>query len=513
MNFQFFTIPKTFSVGRIVRLASMAIALFLMLTGCRGLTKRPFAERITTSPSQSVVRVNVTRQGYNFHRPWQQRAPITQVGIGIIIEGPRVLVTADALANHRYIEFEKVDNGEKSEAEVDVVDYEANLALLRPVDPQFFENMMPVKLETGAVQGNDLAVWQVKPNGMVTPAMGTITSIELTRFPYRNFFLAYRLNSSLQYRLNHFTLPVIKDGKLAGLLMRYKAKEQTIDVIAAPVIEHFLEDAADGTYQGFPLPGMHMVSAEDPQLRRYVGISGKTGGVYVNRVLTGSAAEKAGIQQGDIIMEIAGYNIDSRGNYDHPAYGKISFSHLIRCEFHVGESIVYKIFRAGKEFTFDVYPDHRSSKDYIVPPYIIDTAPRYYILGGLVLQELSTSYLREYGQKWSVNAPIHLLYYQANQHFIEKDGRRKIVFLSSVLPTSYTIGYNQLANLVVKRINNKNIEKLEDVVEALKVPVDSYHKVEFEQRPKVIYLDPLELPKINTQIKKRYQLPALMNLN
>jgi len=234
MNFQFFTIPKTFSVGRIVRLASMAIALFLMLTGCRGLTKRPFAERITTRPSQSVVRVNVTRQRYNFHRPWQQRAPITKVGIGIIIEGPRVLVTADALANHRYIEFEKVDNGEKSEAEVDVVDYEANLALLRPVDPQFFENMMPVKLETGAVQGNDLAVWQVKPNGMVTPAMGTITSIELTRFPYRNFFLAYRLNSSLQYRLNHFTLPVIKDGKLAGLLMRYNAKEQTIDVIAAP---------------------------------------------------------------------------------------------------------------------------------------------------------------------------------------------------------------------------------------------------------------------------------------
>jgi len=112
-----------------------------------------------------------------------------------------------------------------------------------------------------------------------------------------------------------------------------------------------------------------------------------------------------------------------------------------------------------------------------------------------------------------VNAPIHLLYYLANQHSIEKDGRRKIVFLSSVLPTSYTIGYNQLANLVVKRINNKNIEKLEDVVEALKVPVDSYHKVEFEQRPKVIYLDPLELPKINTQIKKRYQLPALMNLN
>ncbi|UCD90539.1 MAG: PDZ domain-containing protein [Desulfobacterales bacterium] len=477
------------------------------------MTKRPFAKNITTSPSQSVVRVNVTSQGYNFRRPWQQRTPITRVGIGVIIEGPHVLVTADALANHRYIEFEKVDNGEKSEAELEVVDYEANLALLRPIDSQYLENMMPVKLETGSVQGNDLAVWQVKPNGMVTPAMGAITSIELTRFPYRNFFLAYRLNSSLQYRLNHFTLPVIRNGKLAGLLMRYNAKEQTIDVISAPVIKHFLEDASDGTYQGFPLPDMHLVFAEDPQLRRYVGISRKTGGVYVDRVLSGSAAEKAGIQQGDIIMEVAGYALDSRGNYDHPTYGKISLLHLIRCEFHVGESIVYKIFRAGEEFTLQVNLDHRSSKDYIVPPYIIDTAPRYYILGGLVLQELSTSYLREYGKKWLANGPIYLLYYQVNQHTFEKEGRKKIVFLSSVLPTSYTIGYDRLANLVVTRINNKNIEKLEDVVEALKAPTDTYHKIEFEQRPKVIYIDPLELPKINTQIKKRYQLPALMNLN
>ena len=475
--------------------------------------KRPFSERMATNPGQSVVRVNVTRQGYNFHRPWQQRAPITQTGIGVIIEGSRVLVTANAIANHRYIELEKIDRSKKSVAQLDAVDYEANLALLKPVDSQFLMNMRPLKLETGAVQGDELAVWQVKPNGMVTPVMGRITSIELTPFPYNNFFLAYRLNSSLQYRLSHFTLPVIKDGMLAGLLVQYNAKEQTIDVIAAPVIDHFLEDADNEPYQGFPLPDAHMVSAEDPQLRRYVGISEKVGGVFVDSVLKGGVAERAGIREGDIITEIAGFNIDSRGNYDHPAYGKISLSHLIRCEFHVGEKTTYKIFRGGKEFTVDVFPDHRSPGDYIVPPYLIDTAPRYFILGGLVLQELSTPYLQEYGQKWSVNAPVHLLYYRENQDDFKKDDREKIVFLSSVLPTSHTIGYDQLSNLVVTSINRQDIGKLEDVIEALKTPVGGYHRIEFEQRPKVIFLDPLELPKINAQIKERYRVPALMNLN
>lgn len=495
-----------------IRLVSVAMILLLMFSGCRQLPKRSFPERVVAGPDQSVVRVNVTRQGYSFHRPWQRPAPITQMGIGVIIEGPRVLVTADAMANHRYIELEQIDRSKKSVAILDAVDYEANLALLKPIDPQFLMNARPLKLETGAVQGDELAVWQVKPNGTVTPATGNITSIELSRFPYNNYFLAYRLNSSLQYRLNHFTLPVVKNGNLAGLLMQYNAKEQTIDVIAAPVIDHFLEDAADGTYQGFPLPGAHMVAAEDPQLRRYVGISENAGGVFVDRVLKGGAAERAGIREGDIITEIAGFNIDSRGNYEHSAYGKISLSHLIRCEFHVGEKTIYKIFRAGKEFTLEMFPDHRSAQDYIVPPYVVDTAPGYYILGGLVLQELSLPYLKEYGKKWSVSAPISLLYHSVNQEAFDKDGREKIVFLSSVLPTSYTIGYDRLSNLVVTRINHQTIGKLEDVIEALKTPVDGYHKIEFEQRPKVIFLDPLELPEINRQIKKRYRVPALMNL-
>ena len=112
-----------------------------------------------------------------------------------------------------------------------------------------------------------------------------------------------------------------------------------------------------------------------------------------------------------------------------------------------------------------------------------------------------------------MKAPIHLLYYEINQYTLAKEGRKRIVFLSSVLPTSYTVGYDRLSNLIVTRINNQDIGKLEDVIEALKTPVHTYHKIEFAQRPKVIYIDPLELPKINTQIKNRYRLPALMNLN
>ena len=39
------------------------------------------------------------------------------------------------------------------------------------------------------------------------------------------------------------------------------------------------------------------------------------------------------------------------------------------------------------------------------------------------------------------------------------------------------------------------------------------HKIEFEQQPKVLYLDSTEVSEINEQVRKRYSLPALENLN
>jgi hypothetical protein len=244
-----------------------------------------------------------------------------------------------------------------------------------------------------------------------------------------------------------------------------------------------------------------------------MGITSTTGGVYVQAVTRGSAAERGGLREGDIITEIAGFSIDSRGDYEHPLYGKISIAHLTRCNFHVGDTVPFQVLRSGKMMILDIAPDHRPSGSYLVPPYLIDTAPRYTILGGLVLQELSLPYLSEFGSRWSVSAPTHLVYYAKNQSFIDVGDREKIVILSRVMPTFYTLGYEKLSNLVVTHINHRAIGRLEDAVSALETPVNGFHKIEFEQEPRVIYLDPLEIPKIESQIQQRYKLPALKNLN
>ncbi len=462
---------------------------------------------------RSLIRVNVTRQNYNFHQPWQQGSPSSHTGIGVVMEGPRVLLTSQMMSNHRYVELEKLVTGEKGRAEVEVVDYEANLALVRPLDPDFLKDMTPLTLSSDAVEGDILTVLQVKRNGNIVPSKGPITSIELLRYPSGSAFLAYRLNSSLQFRLNNFTLPVLKEERLVGVLMGYDSKAQSVDIVAAPIIEHFLKEAANGEYQGFPNLGLRISALDDPQLRRYAGIPEDLDGLYIQGLLRGMAGEKAGLRKGDIIIDIAGFTPDRHGDYEHPVYGKVSVSYLTRCEFFAGDQVPLRIFRKGQILEKVIVPEYMPPEDAPVPPLLADSPPRYFILGGLVLQELSLPYLQEYGAEWPLNAPISLVHYQKNQYTMDLEGREKIVLLSRVLQTSRSMGYENLGDLVVVRINDRPIRRLGEVPEALEFPINGFHKIEFEEHPRTIYVDPNELAGINQEIKQRYGLPALHNLD
>ncbi|MBV8279457.1 MAG: hypothetical protein JO170_29915, partial [Verrucomicrobia bacterium] len=66
----------------------------------------------------SVLRVNSTNQSYDFFRPWSKKAPSNRRGLGAVIDGGEVLVTAELVADSNFIELEKPDTGERATAKV-----------------------------------------------------------------------------------------------------------------------------------------------------------------------------------------------------------------------------------------------------------------------------------------------------------------------------------------------------------------------------------------------------------
>src|SRR3954462_7055761 len=342
----------------------------------------------------SLVRVNVTGQPYDLTRPWQKKAPFSKRALGAVLSKGRVLVTADLVANQNYVELERAESGDKSGAEVLVVDYEANLALVEPNDKKFLDGLTPLQLAMDTVVGDHLAALCLESTGALVVTEGLVTTVQMTRYPADvSQFLTYRISMSMQYRDNSFTIPLVKNNKLAGLLLRYDPRSQVLDAIPAPIIAHFLKEADSGDYRGFPSAGFSFFPTRDPQLRKFAGQSGKPAGVYVMSLEPGMPAAKAGLQVGDIVVSVGGNEIDQNGNYIDPLYGKIEFTNLITSRLFAGDSLAVGIQRAGKPMQLNLVLEHRNAKDYVIPPYNSDQPPSYYVLGGLILQELSRQYL------------------------------------------------------------------------------------------------------------------------
>jgi S1-C subfamily serine protease len=491
----------------------MRLFVILLLTVAGSAFAQPTAAKV---PAQlSIVRVNVTNQPWDFLRPWGKRPPFSRRAIGAVLPGGKVLVTAELVANTTYLEFESPEGGAKVPATIDVVDYDANLALLKTEDANFLKAYKPLELTTAHV-GDNLSIWQLEATGTLLVTPGTMTSAEVSRYPIADLpLLVYRLTANLQFRDSSFTMPVVKDGKLVGILMRFDNNSKNTELVPTPVIEHFLKDAADGAYAGFPRAGMGFASTRDPMFRRFLALdtAKASGGVYVTQVLKDSPAAKAGLQEGDTILQVGDDAVDQDGNYDDPDYGKLAIGHVLSTHHFVGETLKFSIVRKGEKKDLEITLDRRAPELYVSDPYIIDRAPTFYILGGFVLQELSRQYLKEFGNDWVKRAPQDLVYLDRYQTDLFPDGPKKIVILSRVLPSDATIGYEQLRGLVITKVNGVALQSLAELPAALAQATDGLHKIEFDGDPGRVWIDAAAAEALGPVLKQSYRIPILQRLN
>jgi hypothetical protein len=461
----------------------------------------------------SLVRVNVTGQPYDYFRPWQKKAPFSKRGLGAVLPAGRVLVTADLVANQNYVELERAESGEKTAANVDVIDYEANLALLEPTERRFLDGLAPLEIAQDTVVGDRLAAWQLEQTGALAVTEGLVTTVQMMHYPVDvGQFLAYRVSISMQYRENSYTVPLVKNNRLAGLLLRYDPRSQVLDAIPAPIITHFLKDAGTQRYRGFPSGGFSFFPTRDPELRKYAGQTGKPGGVYITSVEPNSPAMKSGLQVGDILTGIGSNEIDQNGNYVDPLYGKLEFTNLLSVRAFAGDSVPFHIQRQGKPMNLNVTLDHRSAQDYVIPPYNIDQPPPYYVLGGLIFQELSRQYLKEWGGNWQKEAPPRFVYMDRFQSELFPEGNRRVVILSQVLPATTTIGYDDFAYLTVTKVNGKEVHSLGELAEAVKQPINGFIKIETEEDPKQFELEASQVLAEDFALQQNYGIPQLQRL-
>ncbi|MEI7929427.1 MAG: PDZ domain-containing protein, partial [Verrucomicrobiales bacterium] len=240
---------------------------------------------------------------------------------------------------------------------------------------------------------------------------------------------------------------------------------------------------------------------------KWLKLTDDLGGLYVSTVLKGSAAETAGVRKGDVLLAIGDHSIDRRGYYNHPTYGSLFWSHIVRGEKNAGDVVNLSLLRDGQALKLDVTLTRSDETKKLVPGYTFNQAPNYLVKGGLIFQELTKPLLEAYGEEWKSRAPLNLMDAFQNPEDYE-DKADRIIFLSGVIPTPATIGYERLRNLIVKKVNGQEIREMKSLTEAFKKGSDGLHSIEFDEENLTVQLDELATSAVDKQLLQR-GLPKL----
>ena len=458
-----------------------------------------------SSLEPAVVELAVTFQAYNPRQPWSKEAPGVRSASAVVVDGGLLLTSAQMVADATLVRAGKHGIPPRVPAAVVHVDLDVNLALLAVGEATFGEDLEQVRLaervpREGTVQS---ARWS---NGRLEVSNSRVGRLEVQSGPTSEMAHAFlRVKSDLGG--GGWAEPVFAQGRLVGVTA--SQDEEFANVIPVELIRAYIAQHGEGArYRGFPQPGFSWQAASNAALAGYLGLEGPPRGVVVLRVPWGTTG--CGIlQPRDLLLSVAGQEIDAEGYFEHPVYGRLLLPHLISAGYTAGDRVAARVIRDGEardiELTLRRYPEDLR----LVPGRRSDRPPPYVVAGGLVFRELDGDYLAAWGSEWRERADPRLVTYWELWRDAQSQARRRVILLTNVLPDAYNLGYHGLANLVVESVNGIPTTSLSSLEEGFRAPADGVHRIVFEPNPtrREVVLDAAGYGAATSRILARYGIP------
>ena len=251
----------------------------------------------------------------------------------------------------------------------------------------------------------------------------------------------------------------------------------------------------------------------DSAVASWLGINSDSHGIIIRKIPRGVTGDGV-LRPKDVLMYLGGYKIDTDGFYMHPVYGRLRFANILMQGYRQGDTIPAKILREKELFDLELEIKGFPADLPLLPGNRSDYAPPYIVAGGLVFRELDYNFLLEFGERWKSRANPRLVTYWALERWNQTSHKRRVIILTNVLPDSYNIGYHNLRDLIVDKINGYSIDSISDIENALNHPIDKLHTITFNRNPRriEIVLDAVHLEKATNRILRMYNIPQRLRL-
>ncbi|MEW6220645.1 MAG: hypothetical protein AB1634_14105 [Thermodesulfobacteriota bacterium] len=486
----------------------MSILLLAVLTLVAGVSP---AAAFEGDPAAQVVELFVTHQEYDARMPWAKPAPDVRSALAMVVDGPRLLTTAQMVDGAILVQAQKRGGPAKVPARIVHADWEVNLAVLAVDEPGFFADLVPVRL-AGDLGSADTPLKTVRwRQGQLEISNTRPARFEVRQPHGANLDLAVLMVKN-DLAGGGWAEPVFAGDALAGLSVAQD--EDQAWVLPVATIGRYLEAVKTGDYAGFAPLGITWQPNRDPALAAHLGLSGEPRGVVVLAVPHGTSAEGI-LMPRDVLLSLDGHAIDSEGYYQHPRYGRILFPAIATDGHQAGDRLAAEILRDGRIEAVTIPLICHPTWARLVPRWPDIHPPPYLVLGGLVFQELDGSFLAIWGKNWSQEADPRLLAYWDLEREAQTPERRRIVLLSYVLPSPYTIGYQALRFLAVRSVNGRPVDTIASLAAALAAPEGSYHRIVFAPNPArdELVLDAAAEPAATAAVLAAYNIPERLRLS
>ncbi len=411
----------------------------------------------------SIVNLVTSRAPVDIARPWQIDKVVQHENLAAVVKGGLLLTTAYAVHSATTLELQKLGDPRKFAAEVVFVDFEVNLALVRPKSKEFLTGLVPIKIGNEINIGADVSVYRAKDSYQLTKMPGHLSEVGIYNVITSSYsMLAYLVK--VQQKGLGWAEPIFKNGSLVGITSGQDTN--FIHAIPSITIQHFLNDRHNENYRGFPSIGVGLSPLVDPTARRYYGADKIKGGIRISKIQEGSSFFGK-LQVDDVLYSLNGHSLSEHGYFRHPRWGQVHMKFLLN-KMYSGDRIDLKIIRKGKPISIKGTATKYRSNDYEISYNRYGAPEPHLIFGGLIIQELTREYLEQWGSDWQRRASFDLLYqYNFNNEPNAKSGKKQII-LGGVLADEFNRGYQKLRHLVISKINGEAVSSLEEVRKALK---------------------------------------------
>jgi S1-C subfamily serine protease len=418
----------------------------------------------------SVVSIEVTRQQYDHLQPWTRQAePVGKAGV--IIAKRQILTTARDLEDVTLIRVQKGGRGQWWTGALIWADYLADVALVTVAEDAFWDGLKPVILDSSV--NPDVSARIVRWNA------GTfeMRKAEVSRFDVTNPSFTDTAHVFAEFTVElagaGWGEPVFDGKRLIGLV--FAQVGNACQTLPAPFIRSILDARSKPGYRGLGYFDFTWQPTVNPETHRFLRWDGPPRGVVVIDVIERAGAESV-LRPRDLLIEVDGFEIDIQGDYLDPLYGHLMLENLATRDRYAGDAVPLKIWRDGQQLEVDyLLPEARNAAR-LVPAAPYNQEPSYVMLGGLVFQPLTRNYLRSWGENWEQRAPFRLSYFRNEEPTPE---RPSVVVLSQVLPDFFNLGYQEVRNLVLERLNDQPVSSLAELVSALDDARDGFHVFDF----------------------------------